>query len=159
VVTLAPEKRCPYSVPLQQCTGTIIWGGLAAKRRVCCGPCALALFVCFLRGALRENHGLNALPLLPLSGGGTVERARGPSAGCSRGKFLRGCCCWRPRRQPSSSFQPSSATPTSWLTHFCSEVTGFLANFQREVLTPNVLSVPHPPQRGPGCANCEHLAY
>lgn len=34
-----------------------------------------------------------------------------------------------------SSFQPSSAAPTSWLTHFCSEVTGFLADFQRVGLT------------------------
>lgn len=34
-----------------------------------------------------------------------------------------------------SSFQPSSAAPTSWLTHFCSEVTGFLADFPRVGLT------------------------
>lgn len=34
-----------------------------------------------------------------------------------------------------SSFQPSSAAPTSWLTHFCSEVTGFLVDFQRVGLT------------------------
>lgn len=61
-----------------------------------------------------------------------------------------------------SSFQPSSAAPTSWLTHFCSEVTGFLANFQRVVLTPDLLSaphLPHCPRRGLGCANCERLAY
>ena len=61
-----------------------------------------------------------------------------------------------------SPFQPSSAAPTSWLTHFCSEVTGFLANFQRVVLTPDLLSaprLPHCPRRGLGCANCERLAY
>lgn len=58
-----------------------------------------------------------------------------------------------------SSFQPSSATPTSWLTHFCSEVTGFLADFQRAGLTPKPLSTSYPPRRGTGCANCECLAY
>lgn len=52
---------------------------------------------------------------------------------------------FQPHTVAVSSFQPSSATPTSWLTHFCSKVTDFLGNFQRVVLTPNPLSAPRPP--------------
>lgn len=40
--------------------------GLVAKCRVCHRQFVLALFVCFMGGVLGENHGLNALPLLPL---------------------------------------------------------------------------------------------
>lgn len=64
---------------------------------------------------------------------------------CPATKFSFLSLSFQPYTVAVSSFQPSGATPTSWLTQFCSEVTGFLANFQRVVLTPDPLSVPHAP--------------
>lgn len=57
-------------------------------------------------------------------------------------KFSLLSLSFQPYTVAVSSFQPSSATPAPWLTHFCSEVTGFLADFPRGGLTPQPLPAP-----------------
>lgn len=61
--------------------------------------------------------------------------SRFPSRPPQKTKFSFLSLSFQPCTVAVSSFQPSSAAPTSWLTHFCSEVTGFLADFQRVGLT------------------------
>lgn len=61
-----------------------------------------------------------------------------PSHPCTKNLFSV-FLSFQPDTVAISSFHPSSSTPTSWLTQFCSEVTDFLANLQRVALTPALL--------------------